>query len=127
MFALVADVRSYPDFLPWCRGATIHEESSEAVEATLDLERGGMTKSFRTRNSLTPHTAMHLALVGGPFRHLDGDWRFEQLGEDGSKVSLELEFEFESRLIDALFGSFFEETCNALIDSFVERASQVYG
>ena len=70
---------------------------------------------------------MGIALVGGPFRDLSGDWQFEQLGEDGSKVSLHLEFEFESRVMDALFGRFFEDTCNSLIDSFSQRAHKIYG
>ena len=66
---------------------------------------------------------MDIALVNGPFRHLQGGWRFQQLGEQGSKVSLELAFEFENRLTDALFGNYFEATCNSLIDSFTKRAA----
>ncbi len=127
MYALVADVAAYPEFLPWCIGSTVHSEDETMIEASLELQRGGIRKSFRTRNGLHPDTAMSLALVGGPFRHLAGDWRFEQLGEDGSKVSLELEFEFENRVTDALFGRYFEDTCNSLIDSFIGRAHQIYG
>jgi len=70
---------------------------------------------------------MGIALVGGPFRHLAGGWRFEQLGDDGSKVSLQLDFEFDNRVTDALFGRYFESTCNSLIDSFTQRAHEIYG
>ncbi len=70
---------------------------------------------------------MDIALMGGPFRHLSGGWKFAQLGEDGSKVSLQLDFEFENRLTDALFGHYFENTCNSLIDSFIQRANAIYG
>jgi ribosome-associated toxin RatA of RatAB toxin-antitoxin module len=70
---------------------------------------------------------MGIELVGGPFRHLIGEWRFEQLGDEGSKVSLHLEFEFENRLTDTIFGRYFEDTCNSLIDSFTERAHSMYG
>lgn len=76
---------------------------------------------------MQPFVAMGIALVGGPFKHLDGGWRFDQLGGDGSKVSLQLEFEFESRMMDALLGHYFEETCNSLIDSFTRRAHEIYG
>jgi ribosome-associated toxin RatA of RatAB toxin-antitoxin module len=127
MFALVEDVESYPDFLPWCAGSTLHSKDAEFVEASLELRRGAIKKSFRTRNSLEPGVAMGIALVGGPFRHMSGGWRFEQLGTDGSKVSLELEFEFENRLTDSLFGRYFEGTCNSLIDSFTQRANEVFG
>jgi ribosome-associated toxin RatA of RatAB toxin-antitoxin module len=127
MYVLVEDVVAYPDFLPWCTGATLHSRDAEIIEASLELQRGGIKKSFRTRNFLQPGSALGIALVGGPFRHLDGGWLFQQLGEDGSKVSLELAFEFENRVTDALFGRYFEDTCNSLIDSFIKRADSIYG
>lgn len=127
MYALVEDFEAYPEFLPWCIGATLHSRNDATLEASLEMQRGGIRKSFRTRNTLQPGHAMGIALIGGPFKHLAGDWRFEQLGNDGSKVALELEFEFESRVIDALFGRYFEDTCNSLIDSFTKRADKIYG
>jgi len=127
MYALVEDVVAYPEFLPWCTDAKLHSKDAETIEASLEMQRGGVRKSFTTRNSLRPGIAMGIALVGGPFRHLAGDWLFEQLGEDGCKVSLHMEFEFESRVTDALFGPYFEDTCNSLIDSFTQRAHKIYG
>ncbi len=127
MYALVEDFLAYPDFLPWCTGATLHFRDEDTIEASLSLQRSGIRKSFRTRNTLQPGDAMGITLVGGPFRHLAGCWRFEQLGADGSKVSLELDFEFENRVTDTLFGRYFESTCNSLIDSFTKRAHEIYG
>jgi ribosome-associated toxin RatA of RatAB toxin-antitoxin module len=127
MYALVADVESYPEFLPWCSDVEVHLREGSTVEATLELHRGGLKKRFRTRNSMQPETAMELSLVGGPFRHLAGGWRFTPLGEDGSKVALELEFEFDSRALDLVVGAFFEDACNSLVDAFTQRAAQVYG
>ena len=71
--------------------------------------------------------AVLVGQCGGPFRHLEGGWRFEPLGDEGCKVSLELDFEFESRMVDMLFGSFFEDTCNSLVDAFTARAADIYG
>lgn len=127
MYALVDDVAAYPSFLRWCSGATVHSRDDEYVEASLELQRGGVSKTFTTRNSLDPGKAIRIALIGGPFRYLSGGWRFEQLGQDGSKVSLQLEFEFESRMTDMLFGRYFEDICNSLVDSFTQRASSIYG
>ena len=127
MYALVEDFLAYPDFLPWCTGATLHFRDSDTIEASLELQRSGIKKSFTTRNTLQPGVAMGIALVGGPFRHLAGGWQFEQLGDDGSKVSLQLDFEFENRVTDTLFGRYFETTCNSLIDSFTKRAHKIYG
>jgi len=127
MFALVDDVAAYPDFLPWCHSAEVRERSDGIIEATLGLRKGPISKTFTTRNSRREFEAIDLALVGGPFKHLSGGWRFKDLGDDGSKVSLDLEFEFESRLTDMMFGSFFEETCNSLVDAFSKRAAAIFG
>jgi ribosome-associated toxin RatA of RatAB toxin-antitoxin module len=127
MFGLVDDVAAYPEFLPWCHSAEVHSRSDEVVEATLELQKGAISKKFTTRNSRREFEAIDLALVGGPFKHLHGGWRFNDLGDAGSKVSLDLEFEFESRLTDMMFGTFFEEICNSLVDAFSRRAAVVFG
>jgi ribosome-associated toxin RatA of RatAB toxin-antitoxin module len=127
MFVLVDDVEAYPEFLPWCNQAEVHNRTDESVEATLELHKGAVSNKFTTRNSRTEFNAIGLELIGGPFRHLDGGWQFKALGDDGCKVSLELEFEFESRLVDLMFGSFFEDICNSLVDAFTKRAETVFG
>jgi ribosome-associated toxin RatA of RatAB toxin-antitoxin module len=127
MFALVDDIESYPDFLPWCSNTTVHERTGKTVDATLELQRGGINKSFTTRNTNCGSESIGLALLGGPFKHLDGGWTFHALGDQGCKVALSLEFEFESFLVDAMFGSFFEDTCNSLVDAFTCRARDIYG
>ncbi|RLA25724.1 MAG: ubiquinone-binding protein [Gammaproteobacteria bacterium] len=127
MFVLVDDVEAYPEFLPWCNQAEVHNRTDESVEATLELHKGAVSNKFTTRNSRKEFAAIGLELIGGPFRHLDGGWQFKELGDDGCKVSLELEFEFESRLVDLMFGSFFEDICNSLVDAFTKRAETVFG
>ncbi len=127
MFVLVDDVTAYPEFLPWCKSAEVHGQSDEVVEATLELQKGAISKTFTTRNSRREFESIDLVLVGGPFKHLQGGWRFKDLGDDGSKVTLDLEFEFESRLTDMMFGPFFEEICNSLVDAFSKRAAVVFG
>jgi ribosome-associated toxin RatA of RatAB toxin-antitoxin module len=127
MFRLVDDVESYPDFLPWCSDAVIEKREEDATVATVELHKGGISKRFTTRNTRTPSSAIDLDLVGGPFRRLSGGWRFQDLGEGGCKVSLELEFAFDNRLVDMMFGPFFEDTCNSLVDAFTRRAAEVYG
>ena len=127
MFSLVDDVDSYPQFLPWCSSATVHSRMDNIVEATLELQRGDLSKKFRTRNTASGHDQIEMQLVDGPFSHLAGNWVFTQLGESGSKVALDLEFEFSSSLVDILFGSYFEDTCNSLVDAFTQRANVVFG
>ena len=126
MYELVKDVEAYPSFLPWCNDAEIHVREPHVIEASLELHHRGISKRFRTRNPLRENEALGIELVGGPFRALSGGWRFQELGDAGCKVSLELEFEFESRATDVIFGRFFENICNKLVDSFTRRAAQIY-
>ncbi len=127
MFALVDNIDAYPEFLPWCSDAVVHVRKANIVEATLELQRAGLRRRFKTRNTLRANEAIDLTLMDGPFRHLAGGWRFGELGESGCKISLELEFELENRVTDALLGSFFEEICNSLVDAFTRRALDIYG
>lgn len=127
MFGLVDNVAAYPEFLPWCHSAEEISRSADVVQATLTLQKGAVSKTFTTRNTRREFESIDMALIDGPFRHLSGGWRFTDLGEEGSKVSLELDFEFKSRAVDMMFGSFFEETCNSLIEAFSKRAAAVYG
>ena len=126
MYALVKDVESYPAFLPWCNDAEVHIRGEDFIEASLELHRGRISKKFRTRNQLQENEWLGIELVGGPFRHMSGGWVFQQLGDAGSKVTLDLEFEFDTRATDVIFGRFFEHTCNSLVDSFTKRAAQIY-
>lgn len=127
MFALVDDIESYPEFLPWCSATEVHLREHGVVEATLQLQHGALKKHFRTRNTANDKSEIQMALVDGPFRTLAGQWTFTQLGDSGSKVALDLEFEFSSTVIDAMLGAFFEEICNSLVDAFTRRADAVFG
>lgn len=126
MYALVKDVEAYPSFLPWCNDAEVHIREETFIEASLELHRGRISKRFRTRNVLKENESLGIALVGGPFKHMSGGWIFQQLSDAGSKVELDLQFEFESRATDVIFGRFFENTCNSLVDSFTQRAAKIY-
>lgn len=127
MFLLVDDVETYPDFLPWCNDSEVHKRCADTVEATLELHKGALSNHFTTRNTRREFESIDIELLGGPFRILQGGWRFSDLGDDGSKVALELEFEFENALVDVMFGAYFEDICNRLVDAFTQRADAVYG
>ena len=127
MFRLVDDVDAYAEFLPWCSRSQVLSRTDTVVEATLELRQGALRKAFTTRNTLDPGRAINIELVGGPFRELRGGWHFKALDEAGCKVTLALQFEFASRILDSVFGAFFEDTCNSLVDAFTRRAADVYG
>ena len=126
MFDLVADVESYPQFLPGCTDARIHERSEHEVLASISFAQGPLRTGFRTRNRLMPGESISMDLDHGPFRELRGGWRFTPIGADGSRVELKLQFAFENRVADLLLGPAFESICNGLVDAFVRRARAIY-
>jgi ribosome-associated toxin RatA of RatAB toxin-antitoxin module len=124
MFDLVIDVERYPEFLPWVAGAKLHEKSDRELQATLEMQRGGVRERFSTRNCFERPTFMTMRLVDGPFRLLEGRWTFTPIGTAGTRIELEMRFEFASPMVSMLFGKSFEQSCNSLIDAFIARARQ---
>jgi ribosome-associated toxin RatA of RatAB toxin-antitoxin module len=126
MYDLVADVESYPQFLPWCRSTRLISLDENRMCAELEVARTGIRQTFSTCNRLYPYERMDIDLQDGPFRQLTGGWRFTALKEDASKVELELNFEFSGKLINTAFGAVFNQIANTLVDSFCKRADEVY-
>ena len=130
MFALVTDVPSYPQFLPWCDHALIREQDGQGMTAEVGIALAGVRKSFVTRNLHEPGRRVTMTLVEGPFSQLDGDWHFHPVG-DGSqracKVELELRYGFSSQALATLVGPVFDKIAASLVDAFVARAEKVYG
>ena len=127
MFDLVNDVARYPEFLPWCKSTRVIEENSEMMRASIEVSRGGVHKSFTTRNRLDAPERIQLELEEGPFRKLRGEWRFQELREDACKITLHIEFEFSSRVMSVVFGPVFNSICESMLDAFVRRAKELYG
>jgi ribosome-associated toxin RatA of RatAB toxin-antitoxin module len=129
MFALIADVDSYADFVPGCTASyavPTHDVEHEVL-ATLAVALGKQVWRFTTRNRLEPPCRIHMSLVTGPFSALEGEWRVEPLADGGSRLELNMRFEFPSRLKDMLLGPVFELTCGQLVHAFLKRADKLYG
>lgn len=127
MYSLVRDIEAYPQFLPWCTQARILSQDQDEVRATLWLSKGGVDKAFTTSNRHQVNKMIEIRLVEGPFKCLEGFWRFDALGDRGCKVSLDIAFEFSSRMLGLVVGPVFNQVANSLVDSFQKRAVQVYG
>jgi len=126
MFTLVMDVRSYPQFLPWCRSTRVLSCTENETCAQIEVSRLGIHQTFSTCNRFELDRRLNIDLLDGPFRHLTGGWSFTALREDACKVELELDFEFRGGLIDKAFGPVFHQIANTLVDAFCRRASEVY-
>jgi len=127
MYQLVDAINLYPQFLPWCRTAVEHQRNTEQVKASIEIAKGAVNKRFTTLNRLQPDQSIEMHLIDGPFQHLHGCWRFDELKASSCKVSLDLDFEFSNKILSLVVGPVFNQVANTLVDSFVERAKKVYG
>ena len=127
MYDLVSDVESYPEFLPGCVDCTILRQNTEWVEAKLVLAKGGLRHSFATRNQMTEGQSIEMNLLEGSFKHLKGVWQFHPLGNNGCKVSLNLDFEMKNKIAQMTLGAVFGQLVDKMVEAFAQRAKQVYG
>lgn len=127
MYALVDDIAAYPQFLPWCKDARVFSRNADEVHAQIHIAHGALNKAFSTTNRLQPGKIIEMRLADGPFKHLEGFWRFDELSNAGCKISLDLDFKFSNKLIELAIGSAFNYIANSLVDAFCQRAKQVYG
>ena len=123
LFALVADIERYPEFLEGCTGAEIISREPEMVTARLKLARAGLTHSFVTRNTLRAPESIRLELVDGPFERFQGCWTFRALAPDACKVTLQLDFRLRSGLVHAAAGKLFDRVALDMVDAVVRRAA----
>jgi len=127
MYKLVADIDAYQDFLPWCGHSEVLSHEGDVVVGKVTIAKGGVNKSFTTENHQQENKKIEVKLVDGPFKKLEGSWYFDELKEGACKVSLELEYEFSSKLLGMVVGPVFNQVANTMVDSFVKQAREVYG
>jgi len=132
MFDLVADVETYPEFLPLCEALRIirRSQSGEGIEtlvASMSIGYKAISESFTTRVSLDrPRLRILVEYVDGPFKYLENRWSFLDTAE-GSKVDFYINYEFKSLALGLLMGSVFDKAFRKFAEAFEKRADAVYG
>ncbi|WP_395002667.1 type II toxin-antitoxin system RatA family toxin [Cypionkella sp.] len=131
MYDLVADVASYPKFLPWTAAARIRSrqpiEAGEVMEADLVISFKVFRERFGSRVTLLPSSQTILTeYIDGPFRHLKSVWRFRDLETGGCEVSFEVDFEFKNAILAGIIGLVFNEAMSRVVRAFEDRASKLY-
>ena len=127
MFELVDRVEDYPKFLPWCGGTELLERTDSKTAARIHISYHGLKAHFATENAKEVPNWMNIALREGPFRKMDGRWKFTPLGETACKIDFRLQYEFSSKILEKALGPVFHHIANTFVESFVKRAQQIYG
>jgi ribosome-associated toxin RatA of RatAB toxin-antitoxin module len=126
MYALVDAVEDYPKFLPWCGGVDLLERTETSTSATLHINYHGLKQNFTTLNpKIFPHS-MEINLTDGPFKHLEGDWRFIELRQDACKIEFRLNYEFTNHFLEKIIAPVFNHIAATFVDGFVARADKIY-
>lgn len=132
MYALVADVERYPEFLPLCEELRIlrRAQSGEGIEslvAAMSVGYKAIRESFTSRVTLDdPRLQINVEYVNGPFKFLENRWTFRDT-PTGSEVEFYINYEFKSFALGLLMGSVFDKAFRKFAEAFEERAEIIYG
>ena len=126
LFALVADIERYPEFLPWCMGARIRERRADLIVADLVIGFRMFRERFTSRVTLAPPRRIDVAYAEGPFRYLNNHWAFAPVA-GGCRVDFFVDFEFKSRVLQRVIEVLFGEAVRRMVGAFEKRAQALYG
>jgi ribosome-associated toxin RatA of RatAB toxin-antitoxin module len=125
LFGLINNVKAYPEFMDGCRAVHVLEESPTEMVATLVLEKAGLRQRFTTRNHLRRPHSIALHLQDGPFDSFEGEWSILELGDAGSKVSFDLNFELSNALFGGAAKKLFDSVASNMVNAIAARAKEV--
>jgi coenzyme Q-binding protein COQ10 len=139
LFALVAAVDRYPEFLPWCRAARIRSSEKlkgigdkAVIMADLVIGFRMIRERYTSSVMLQPPNRIDVTCVKGPFRHLDSHWIFEPVAASaeyprgGTMLTFRIKFELRSMLLNSLMGVLFNDAARDMLAAFEGRAKQLY-
>ncbi|MEL7464604.1 MAG: type II toxin-antitoxin system RatA family toxin [Pseudomonadota bacterium] len=132
MYALIADISAYPEFLPWCAASRIRARrpiaEGEVIDADLVISFKLFRERFGSRVTLKPEQdRIEVAYLDGPFRYLNNTWHFKPAGEKRCEIDFFVDFEFKSRTLQAIIGVVFNEAMQRIVRAFEARAEALYG
>ena len=127
MFDLVADVKSYEQFLPWVVAIRVRSDSETEMMADMIVGFSGLREKFTSRVMKQRPGTITIDYIDGPLRHLHNEWRFTDTDEGGCKVDFMVDFAFRNSLFDKLAGQMFDMALRQMIGAFEQRAAKLYG
>lgn len=126
LFALVADVRRYPEFLPWCLASRIRSETEQRMVADLIIGFQMFKERFTSFVELDKDKLeIHVEYAEGPFKYLKNEWKFNP-HPDGCEIDFYVDFEFRSRILQTVIESLFTEAVKRMVRAFESRADALY-
>ena len=126
MYDLVADVRRYPEFLPWVSAIRVRQDSDAEMLADMIVGFKSLRETFSSQVIKTPKSEIVVNYLDGPLKYLHNRWLFEDQPKGGSVVDFTVEFAFRNSIFEALAGQFFDSALRKMTGAFVARADKLY-
>ncbi len=126
LYALVADIEKYPEFLPWCVATRIRERSGDTSISDMVIGFKMFREKFTTKVVCTPPSRIDVSYEEGPFKYLSNHWIFEPQGQGQCLIDFYVDFEFRSKILQAAIGAVFNEAVRRMISAFEKRAQKLY-
>ncbi|MBD3730600.1 MAG: type II toxin-antitoxin system RatA family toxin [Sphingomonadales bacterium] len=127
MYALVADVGRYAEFLPWVVATRVKSDSESEMIADMLVGFKAIREKFTSRVEKVPGQRIEVHYVDGPLRDLDNLWLFTQLADGGCEIDFSVDFTFRNAVFEKLAGQYFDRAFRKMVSAFEERAQQLYG
>ncbi len=125
LFTVVADVKNYPLFVPWCSGARIHQEDQREIIADLTIGFGPFQEGFTSQITLDRPRQVLVRAIEGPLEHLTNTWTFTPVS-DKTHVDFVIDFQFKSHLLDHVANGMFHEATTRMMSAFQSRVHLVH-
>lgn len=126
MYDLVADVRRYPEFLPWVSAIRVRQDSETQMLADMIVGFKSLRETFSSQVIKTPKSEIVVDYLDGPLKYLHNRWLFEDLPNGGSYVDFSVDFAFRNAIFEALAGQFFDGALRKMTGAFIARADALY-
>lgn len=127
MYQIVNNIEEYPEFVSWCKGASIRSKSQNNVQAVIKGSKMGMDFTVDIVNYLQSANLIKTNLMQkGPFQKMDIFWKFENLGVKGTRFTFEVDFEFINRFLGWTISSIIKSEANNIVKEFAKRAQKIY-
>lgn len=126
LYDLVADISSYPKFIPWCEAARVWEKEGDKILADLVIRFKGISGKYTSRVLLDEaEYEISVDLAQGPFKHLYQGWKFSKVS-GGTKVEFDIDFELRSKILEKIVDLMFYDACDKMMVAFTKRADELY-
>lgn len=126
LYNLVLDIEKYPEFLPWCNDAKILNKSKDTILADLTIKFLTYKEKYTSEVTFIPFKEINVFQRSGPFKYLENSWRFKEIENHSSIVSIELCCEFRSSVLNKLIDQYIDLAMTKIYQAFIDRAYFLY-